>query len=92
MLPSIPATEGINAIERLRQSVAGLDYPGYPQLRVTFSAGIAQAKPGESLEHLLERADMALYEAKHQGRNRCLLASPEMQPPQPTLSTREVMS
>ncbi|MBF4499700.1 GGDEF domain-containing protein, partial [Vibrio vulnificus] len=38
MLPSIPAKEGMNAIERLRLSIEKLDYPGYPQLRVTFSA------------------------------------------------------
>lgn len=93
MLPSIPATEGMNAIERLRLSIEKLDYPGYPQLRVTFSAGIAQAKPGEALEQLIERADAALYEAKRQGRNRSLLASAELVSVHAeALSTREVLS
>ncbi|HEX5354765.1 MAG TPA: GGDEF domain-containing protein [Aquabacterium sp.] len=78
MLPSISAVEGMNAIERLRQSVERLEIPGYPQLHVTFSAGVAQAKVGESLEQLIERADEALYEAKRQGRNRSLLAQTEL--------------
>lgn len=78
MLPSNSAAEGMNAIERLRQSVERLEIPGYPQLHVTFSAGVAQAKAGESLEQLIERADEALYEAKRQGRNRSLLAQTEL--------------
>ena len=60
---------------------------------MTFSAGIAQAKPGEALEQLIERADAALYEAKRQGRNRSLLASPELVSVHAeALSTREVLS
>lgn len=80
MLPTIASAEAMIAIERLRQSVETLNFPGYPQLRITFSAGLAQALPGESLEHLIERADQALYDAKHQGRNRSVLAGAELKP------------
>ncbi len=80
MLPTIASAEALIAIERLRQSVETLNFPGYPQLRITFSAGLAQALPGESLEHLIERADQALYDAKHQGRNRSVLAGTELKP------------
>ena len=45
-----------------------------PSLKVTISAGIAQWKPGESLAQTLERADKALYAAKHGGRNECAVA------------------
>ncbi len=45
-----------------------------PPSRVTFSGGIAQAQPGETLQSLLERADAALYRAKQQGRNQVLVA------------------
>ena len=37
---------------------------------VTFSAGVTQFRPGETLEAALERADEALYEAKRTGKNR----------------------
>ena len=37
---------------------------------ITFSAGVAEKKWGESLEELISRADVALYSAKNTGRNR----------------------
>ncbi|GAB2504102.1 diguanylate cyclase [Lysobacter humi (ex Lee et al. 2017)] len=40
---------------------------------VTFSAGIAQHRPGEDAEALLARADAALYRAKAAGRDRTLV-------------------
>jgi len=94
MLPSISSVDAMSAVERLRVSVETLSYPGYPDLHITFSAGLAQAKPGETLEHLVERADEALYEAKRQGRNRCLHAQMELTPTPgaATPSSPEVLS
>lgn len=46
-----------------------------PDLRVTFSAGLALHVSGEPWEATLERADQALYAAKREGRNRCLEAA-----------------
>ena len=37
---------------------------------ITVSIGAAQFEAGESVEDLIERADEALYQAKHNGRNR----------------------
>lgn len=37
---------------------------------ISFSAGIACHAPGEAIDDLLARADAALYEAKHAGRDR----------------------
>ena len=37
---------------------------------ITISVGAAEFTPGESIENLIERADEALYLAKHNGRNR----------------------
>ncbi|GJM13279.1 MAG: hypothetical protein DHS20C12_16820 [Pseudohongiella sp.] len=42
-------------------------------IAVTFSAGVALWEMGETLTELIERADKALYEAKHGGRNRTVV-------------------
>lgn len=74
MLPQVKVAEAFTALERLRLSMGSQVFSGHPGVNATFSAGLAQARPGESLEHLIERADQALYEAKHSGRNRCKVA------------------
>ena len=47
-----------------------------PMARISFSAGIAQFHPGDSASTLLARADHALYQAKHLGRDRVCIAPP----------------
>ncbi|WP_018873459.1 diguanylate cyclase [Thioalkalivibrio sp. ALJ16] len=54
--------------EDLRRSIEAHDFQiGQP---LTASFGVAQLEPGESAESLVDRADRALYAAKHAGRNR----------------------
>src|SRR5690606_39457410 len=61
----------VRLAERLREDVAAANWDEVlPGLRLTMSAGVAEYRPGESLEALLERADNALYAAKRGGRNR----------------------
>jgi diguanylate cyclase (GGDEF)-like protein len=58
------------AVERVRSAVAKIDWSDIsPELRVTFSAGVASYNGSESVELLLSRADLGLYEAKRCGRN-----------------------
>lgn len=40
------------------------------RFELTASIGVATLQPNETLEHLLQRADLALYDAKQQGRDR----------------------
>ena len=40
------------------------------RVALTFSAGVAERRAGETLEQCLKRADAALYAAKRAGRNR----------------------
>ena len=47
---------------------------GSNTLRFTASMGIAQLLEGESVDQLMKRADQALYDSKHNGRNRFTLA------------------
>ena len=86
-------------LERVSHAVATtpMQLPSGPAIALTVSAGFAVHEPGESVEATLERADMALYQAKEQGRNRvcwgglCTVTSPadETAPPpegQPALA------
>jgi diguanylate cyclase (GGDEF)-like protein len=45
-------------------------------LTVTVSIGIATVEPGDDIHSLFERADRALYRAKCNGRNRCVIGEP----------------
>jgi diguanylate cyclase (GGDEF)-like protein len=59
-----------NLAERLREQVASETHVLDGERRhVTVSIGVAEALAADSIESLLARADAALYEAKHQGRN-----------------------
>lgn len=75
LLPGIAEAEAVLAFEKLLHEVRELSIDvGSEHLQVSFSAGVAQWDGKESLEHLLSRADTALYEAKHEGRNQIRLA------------------
>ena len=57
--------------ELLRARLAELSFDSAAgELSMTCSFGVAQARPGESIDQLLKRADTALYEAKESGRDR----------------------
>jgi len=63
-------------VERVRGGIGEmrLAVPGGP-LALTLSAGLAEHRAGETVEHTLERADRALAEAKAQGRDRLVIAA-----------------
>jgi diguanylate cyclase (GGDEF)-like protein len=72
MLPGANADTAHIAAERVRKAIEReehLSTTATGTLRVTISLGIAVLQPGDSLELLLERADVALYRAKAAGRN-----------------------
>lgn len=72
VLPGPASQDGINTLgERIRRMVEQHDWGSIaPGLAVTVSLGLALAQPDETTEHLLERADGYLYNAKAGGRNR----------------------
>ncbi|UGV27121.1 PleD family two-component system response regulator [Rhodopseudomonas boonkerdii] len=65
--------------ERLRRSIAGESFSidrGNKRIEVTISIGLATLeKKSESIADVLKRADVALYRAKHDGRNRVVAAA-----------------
>jgi diguanylate cyclase (GGDEF)-like protein len=68
--------------ERLRGRIAALRIPtGEDRLSLTCSFGVSEWRAGDSIDPLLKRADMALYEAKLTGRDRVVEASDELTSP-----------
>lgn len=54
-----------DACERVRAAVCGHDWERIsPGLSVSVSIGVAEARPGDSLESLLERSDVSMYGRK----------------------------
>lgn len=74
LLPDTPVDEGQQILTRLQRSLTGgLFMHENKQIFVTFSAGVTAYCPGERIEDALQRADMALYQAKRAGKNRTLI-------------------
>jgi diguanylate cyclase len=78
LLPETNLTAGITVAESLRKALASKEVinrsNGEFLGKITMSAGVAQFYEGEKIENLIERADAALYTAKHNGRNQVAAA------------------
>jgi diguanylate cyclase (GGDEF)-like protein/PAS domain S-box-containing protein len=76
LLPETPLAGALGLAERLRRAVAEMAVPlAQGDLRITVSVGVADRQGEEiGLDHLLGRADHALYRAKLGGRDRVEVA------------------
>lgn len=72
LLSGMRADEAQVVAERIRLAIEGDPAAVVP---VTVSIGVAVREQGESIDAWVQRADQALYAAKHAGRNRVVLAS-----------------
>jgi two-component system, cell cycle response regulator len=75
VMPETNLAGGIVVADRLRAAIAHEPFSlrdASKALPITISVGVATAGRAEELEHVLKRADDALYEAKHAGRNRVI--------------------
>jgi len=71
VLRQCDASRGRRIAESVRHNVAASQIrTAAGEVPVTVSLGVAQWAPGESFEVVIERADRALYDAKHGGRDR----------------------
>lgn len=82
ILPGAGPAEAQVVAERIREAVSRMELPALGR-RLTCSIGTCTDSPsgeGQELDHLLERADQALYAAKRGGRNRVVAAPPSGDP------------
>ncbi|MRG57798.1 diguanylate cyclase [Phyllobacterium sp. SYP-B3895] len=75
LLPYVDAKGALSVAERLRTAIAGMEHSlGPSKVQVTASFGVASCRGAiNTIDALLASADAALYNAKNEGRNRCIL-------------------
>lgn len=78
ILPGTSKKEALPVAERIRQEISKEAFPHCDQLplgMLTISAGISSfPEDGNTINELIHAADVALYRAKEQGKNRVVLA------------------
>ena len=81
LLPETPADQALEIAERIRRAVAARRFEvetSSEPIRATISMGVAShPRDGADANELVHQADLAVYRAKLQGRNRVLDASEE---------------
>lgn len=71
VMPATTPMQAMEAMQRVRQTLQQTSFEDLaPGLVVTFSAGVSECISTRDLEAAIARADAAMYEAKHAGRNR----------------------
>lgn len=76
LLPQTKMEDAFALMDDIRETIANapLRFKDKP-VQLTLSTGLAAYQADESLQQLFGRADKALYQAKNDGRNRCVIAS-----------------
>ncbi|NOX75129.1 MAG: diguanylate cyclase [Gammaproteobacteria bacterium] len=87
LLPNTDQQGVVRALKKVQQRVTEVSaaYNNEPAPLPSFSAGVAQFRPGETSNSLIERADNALYAAKRGGRERIEVSDPDS----PLLASRD---
>ncbi len=74
-MPGATAEEAAAGADRIRSLISGTPiFVDGSALKVSVSAGVAQAEQGEKLREIFKRADDALYAAKKSGRDKVMQA------------------
>lgn len=73
ILPETDLDEGVRVMTRVqRELTKNFFLHKNERVLVTFSAGVAQRLGAEAADAVMKRADFAMYQAKHSGRNRVI--------------------
>ncbi len=78
IMPSTLLEQGRLVAERIRIGFFETPFQPLPggEVQVSVSIGLAQLEQGEAYDSLLRRADQALYQAKHAGKNQTVASEP----------------
>jgi len=75
LLPGVSVSDAAAVMTRVqRELTRRIFMHNYEKILMTFSAGVAQVNLQAGLADALERADRAMYDAKHTGKNRVRVA------------------
>jgi diguanylate cyclase (GGDEF)-like protein len=94
LLPDTDAVSGAKVVEGLRQAIGAmeLEYEGRV-IRTAMSAGVTQGIPrSDSWTAIMNRADRALYAAKHAGRNCVVVDEQVLKLPRLVISAQDEIS
>ena len=70
LLQSCDLTDAVEVAENIRRSIKTLRFTQPEPFGITCSFGVAEWERGDTIDRILRRADMAMYEAKNTGRDR----------------------
>ena len=79
LMPDTQLATGLQLLEKLRAAIEAcpFHFKGEP-VTITLSIGVSAFTAGDRSDHVLKRADEALYRAKHHGRNCVEAQHPEL--------------
>ncbi|QOL26825.1 GGDEF domain-containing protein [Thalassotalea sp. LPB0316] len=80
ILPDASIEQAKAMAERLREKISQTTFASpLEQVKITTSVGVAALGQAMNLDQLIHNADIAMYQAKLQGRDRVLIHHPEME-------------
>jgi predicted signal transduction protein with EAL and GGDEF domain len=83
--------QAIEIAEGLRKRLAGRHFDtGKGRIRLTCGLGVGEGKAGETVDQILARADVSLYDAKLRGRN-CVVGNDTSVPVRNAIVTDEMV-
>ena len=75
LLPNVDLSHAADMAERIRETIAQRKISvNEHEIGITVSSGVAQYNPGEPSADLINRVDIALYQAKDRGRDQVVLS------------------
>jgi diguanylate cyclase (GGDEF)-like protein len=75
LLPHTTAEDLAAPLEQIRKKIEEIPFKfKQQQVTITVSIGASSFSQGDTIDSVFERVDSALYKAKNEGRNRCIIA------------------